>query len=92
MILLLCAVRDELLIEFISIFEKGRQSNRKRAEKMRELRMADSEYRTKMEEKERLALEREKKRQELGYKEEKGCFGRIKGSGRKRQSGSHQRA
>ena len=26
------------------------------------------------------------------YKEEKGCFGRIKGAGRKRQSGSNQRA
>ena len=57
--------------EYEAILEKGRQSNRKRAEKMRELRMADPEYRAKMEEKERLAIEREKKRQELAAKKKK---------------------
>ena len=77
--------------EYETILEKGRKSNRKRAEKMRELRMADPKYRAKMEEKERVAMERKKKRQELATKK-KSCFGRIKGAGRKRQSGSHQRA
>ena len=38
---------------------------------MRELRMSDPEYRAKMEEKERLALEREKKRQERATKKKK---------------------
>ena len=57
--------------KYKAILEKGRQNNRKRAEKMRELRMSDPEYRTKMEEKERLALEREKKRQERATKKKK---------------------
>lgn len=38
---------------------------------MRKLRMADPEYRAKMEEKERLALEREKKRQERATRKKK---------------------
>ena len=46
--------------EYKAILEKGRQNNRKRAEKMRELRMSDPAYRAKMEEKERLALERKR--------------------------------
>lgn len=58
---------------------------------MRELRMSDPEYRAKMEEKERLAL-KGKETSGACYKEEKDCFGRIKGAGRKRQSGSRQRA
>ena len=57
--------------KYKAILEKGRQNNRKRAEKMRELRMSDPEYRAKMEEKERLALEREKKRQERATKKKK---------------------
>ena len=47
----------EAMAEYKAILEKGRQNNRKRSEKMRELRMSDPEYRAKMEEKERLALE-----------------------------------
>ena len=62
----------EAMAEYEAILEKGRQNNRKQAERIRKLRMADPEYRAKM--------------------EEKGCFGRIKGAGRKRQSGSNQRA
>ena len=46
----------EAMAEYKAILEKGRQNNRKRSEKMRELRMSDPEYRAKMEEKERLAL------------------------------------
>ena len=38
---------------------------------MRELRLSDPEYRAKMEEKERLVLEREKKRQERATKKKK---------------------
>lgn len=64
--------------EYEAILEKGRQNNRKRAEKMRELRMADLEYRAKMEEKERLALEREKKRQELATKKKKVALAELK--------------
>lgn len=62
---------SEAMAEYKAILEKGRQNNRKRAEKMRELRMSDPEYRAKMEEKERLALEREKKRQERATKKKK---------------------
>lgn len=61
----------EAMAEYKAILEKGRQNNRKRSEKMRELRMSDPEYRAKMEEKERLALEREKKRQERATKKKK---------------------
>ena len=64
--------------EYEAILEKGRQNNRKRAEKMRELRMADPEYRAKMEEKERLALEREKKRQERATKKKKIALAELK--------------
>lgn len=62
---------SEAMAEYKAILEKGRQNNRKRAEKMRELRMSDPEYRAKMEEKERLTLEREKKRQERATKKKK---------------------
>ena len=51
---------------------------------MRELRMSDPEYRAKMEEKERLALEREKKRQERATKKKKIALAEWKGAGRKR--------
>ena len=61
-----------------AILEKGRQNNRKRSEKMRELRMSDPEYRAKMEEKERLALEREKKRQERATKKKKIALAELK--------------
>ena len=54
------------------------QNNRKRSEKMRELRMSDPEYRAKMEEKERLALEREKKRQERATKKKKIALAELK--------------
>ena len=64
--------------EYKAILEKGRQNNRKRAEKMRELRMSDPEYRAKMEEKERLALEREKKRQERATKKKKIALAELK--------------
>ena len=64
--------------EYKAILEKGRQNNRKRAEKMRELRMSDPEYRAKMEEKERLALEREKKRQERAAKKKKIALAELK--------------
>ena len=47
---------------------------------MRELRMSDPEYRAKMEEKERLALEREKKRQERATKKKKIVTGIEMGS------------
>ena len=40
----------EAMAEYKAILEKGRQNNRKRSEKMRELRMSDPEYRAKMEE------------------------------------------
>ena len=55
----------EAMAEYKAILEKGRQNNRKRSEKMRELRMSDPEYRAKMEEKERLALERESRLTQL---------------------------
>ena len=45
---------------------------------MRELRMADPEYRAKMEEKERVALEREKKRQERATKKKKVALAELK--------------
>ena len=77
--------------EYKAILEKGRQNNRKRAEKMRELRMSDPEYRAKMEEKERLALEREKKRQERATKKKKIALAELKEQAEKRQSGSRQR-
>ena len=64
--------------EYKAILEKGRQNNRKRAEKMRELRMSDPEYRAKMEEKERLTLEREKKRQERATKKKKIALAELK--------------
>ena len=64
--------------EYKAILEKGRQNNCKRAEKMRELRMSDPEYRAKMEEKERLALEREKKRQERATKKKKIALAELK--------------
>ena len=64
--------------EYKAVLEKGRQNNRKRAEKMRELRMSDPEYRAKMEEKERLALEREKKRQERATKKKKIALAELK--------------
>ena len=64
--------------EYKAILEKGRQNNRKRAEKMRELRMSDPKYRAKMEEKERLALEREKKRQERATKKKKIALAELK--------------
>ena len=64
--------------KYKAILEKGRQNNRKRAEKMRELRMSDPEYRAKMEEKERLALEREKKRQERATKKKKIALAELK--------------
>ena len=64
--------------EYKAILEKGRQNNRKRAEKMRELRMSDPEYQAKMEEKERLALEREKKRQERATKKKKIALAELK--------------
>lgn len=64
--------------EYKAILEKGRQNNRKRSEKMRELRMSDPEYRAKMEEKERLALEREKKRQEHATKKKKIALAELK--------------
>ena len=38
----------EAMAEYKAILEKGRQNNRKRSEKMRELRMSDPEYRAKM--------------------------------------------
>ena len=68
----------EAMAEYKAILEKGRQNNRKRAEKMRELRMSDPEYRAKMEEKERLALEREKKRQERATKKKKIALAELK--------------
>ena len=64
--------------EYKAILEKGRQNNRKRAEKMRELRMSDPAYRAKMEEKERLALEREKTRQERATKKKKIALAELK--------------
>lgn len=64
--------------EYKAILEKGRQNNRKRSEKMQELRMSDPEYRAKMEEKERLALEREKKRQERATKKKKIALAELK--------------
>ena len=64
--------------EYKAILEKGRQNNRKRSEKMRELRMSDPEYRAKMEEKERLALDREKKRQERATKKKKIALAELK--------------
>ena len=64
--------------EYKAILEKGRQNNRKRSEKMRELRMSDPAYRAKMEEKERLALEREKKRQERATKKKKIALAELK--------------
>ena len=64
--------------EYKAILEKGRQNNRKRSEKMRELRVSDPEYRAKMEEKERLALEREKKRQERATKKKKIALAELK--------------
>lgn len=64
--------------EYKAILEKDRQNNRKRAEKMRELRMSDPEYRAKMEEKERLALERKKKRQERATKKKKIALAELK--------------
>lgn len=66
------------MAEYEAILEKGRRNNRKRAEKMRELRMADPEYRAKMEEKERLALERENKRQERATKKKKVALAELK--------------
>ena len=66
------------MAEYKAILEKGRQNNRKRSEKMRELRMSDPEYRAKMEEKERLALEREKKRQERATKKKKIALAELK--------------
>ncbi len=71
-------VMDEAMAEYKAILEKGRQNNRKRSEKMRELRMSDPEYRAKMEEKERLALEREKKRQERATKKKKIALAELK--------------
>ena len=68
----------EAMAEYKAILEKGRQNNRKRSEKMRELRMSDPEYRAKMEEKERLALEREKKRQERATKKKKIALAELK--------------
>ena len=68
----------EAMAEYKAILEKGRQNNRKRSEKMRELRMSDPEYRAKMEEKERLALEREKKRQESATKKKKIALAELK--------------
>ena len=68
----------EAMAEYKAILEKGRQNNRKRSEKMRELRMSDPEYRVKMEEKERLALEREKKRQERATKKKKIALAELK--------------
>lgn len=68
----------EAMAEYKAIIEKGRQNNRKRSEKMRELRMSDPEYRAKMEEKERLALEREKKRQERATKKKKIALAELK--------------
>lgn len=81
----------EAMAEYKAILEKGRQNNRKRSEKMRELRMSDPEYRAKMEEKERLALEREKKRQERATKKKKIALAELKEQAEKRQSGSRQR-
>ena len=46
----------EAMAEYEAILEKGRQNNRKQAERMRKLRMADPEYRAKMEDKERLVF------------------------------------
>ena len=69
---------SEAMAEYKAILEKGRQNNRKRSEKMRELRMSDPEYRAKMEEKERLALEREKKRQERATKKKKIALAELK--------------
>lgn len=68
----------ESMAEYKAILEKGRQNNRKRAEKMRELRMSDPEYRAKMEEKERLALERKKKHQERATKKKKIALAELK--------------
>ena len=45
---------------------------------MRELRMADPEYRAKMEEKERLALERKKKRREHATRKKKVALAELK--------------
>ena len=68
----------EAMAEYEAILEKGRQNNRKQAERMRKLRMADPEYRAKMEEKERLALEREKKRQERATRKKKVALAELK--------------
>lgn len=68
----------EAMAEYKAILEKGRQNNRKQAERMRKLRMADPEYRAKMEEKERLALEREKKRQERATRKKKVALAELK--------------
>lgn len=61
--------------------------------------MSDPEYRAKMEEKERLALEREKKRQERATKKKKialaelkGAVGSFEGKSRSRRSGSTEPA
>ena len=68
----------EAVAEYEVILEKGRQSNRKRAEKMKALRMADPEYRAKMEEKDRLALEREQKRVERATRKKKATLVELK--------------
>ena len=68
----------EAMAEYEAILEKGRQNNRKQAETMRKLRMADPEYRAKMEDKERLALEREKKRQERATRKKKIALAELK--------------
>ena len=69
---------SQLMLRHYNNPDKVRQNNRKRSEKMRELRMSDPEYRAKMEEKERLALEREKKRQERATKKKKIALAELK--------------
>lgn len=72
------AGEPEAIAAYEAILEKGRESNRKQAEKMRQLRMADPEYRARMEEKEQLALEREKKRQERAARKKKATLAELK--------------
>ena len=62
----------------VATLSKKDIANFKVRKKMRELRMSDPEYRAKMEEKERLALEREKKRQERATKKKKIALAELK--------------
>ena len=77
--------RQKQKLEILKLWQNIKQSSKKvdrttvrELKKMRELRMSDPEYRAKMEEKERLALEREKKRQERATKKKKIALAELK--------------